>query len=124
MAALRVRRYDGLPPGWTRTPKVGPVVQLYVRTRRWSYTVIFCGVLHSAQPLRIVDELLFDLTADRGEANNLAYYPSHVQPRQRLLQTVFREWGVRVRGPINESRWQRAEWLRAQTGFRRDWWKR
>ena len=66
--------------------------------------------------------------ADPNEASNLAYYGSHAHPRYRLLQTVLREWNVTADrlppGTLNESRWQRAEWLRVKTGFRRDWWKR
>ena len=40
--------------------------------------------------------------------------------------TVLREWSISramLSGPLNESRSQRAEWLRALTGYRRDWWK-
>ena len=119
--------YDGLPPGYTRTPTVGDVVQLYIRTRRWAYTLILSGVLPArGTPLRIMDEALYDAEADLGESLNLAYYSSHSHTRYRLLQVALREWNVtaRVQGPLNESRWQRAEWLRAKTGFRRDWWKR
>ena len=83
-------------------------------------------LLDSDTPLRIIDESLYDADADRGESLNLAYYGSHSHTRYRLLQAALREWNVsaRVWSPLNESRWQRAEWLRARTGFRRDWWKR
>ena len=157
--------YDGLPPGYTRTPRVGPVVQLYVRTKRWAYTLILSGVLTphgpseaagaagaaeaaeaagaggaggagggapgrpAARPpgdLRILDESLFDTVADPHEGSNLAYYGSHAHARYRMLQTAMREWRLepRLQQPLNESRWQRAEWLRRKTGFRNNWWKR
>lgn len=77
--------YDGLPPGYTRTPTVGPVVQLYVRTRRWAYTATFLGVLDplrnpARSPLRLIDEALFDTNNDSGEARNLAYFGRHARP--------------------------------------------
>lgn len=133
--------YDGLPPGFTRTPTVGSVVQLYVRTRRWAYTLVLSGVLPQARrpallhgtpapttlnsSLRIMDEMLFDMEADPYEAHNLAYYGSHAHPRFRMLQTVLRDWNLtpHIRPPLNESRWQRAEWLRMRTGYRHHWWK-
>jgi hypothetical protein len=40
--------YDGKPPGFSKTPTVGPVVQLYVRTARFAYTAVFLGVLPAA----------------------------------------------------------------------------
>ena len=120
--------YDGLPPGYTRTPKVGPVVQLSIRTRRWACIATFAGELRSSPAgrptLRIIDDALFDVSVDPGETANLAYYPAHAHARQRLLHTMLDEWGVHVSSPLNETRWQRAEWLREQTGFRPNWWKR
>ena len=116
--------YDGLPPGWTRTPRVGPVVQLYVRTKRWAYTAVFLGQLRSGHALRLVDEYLFDTLSDPGETSNLAYFSAYAAPRATFLHTVLRDWAVRLSGPANTSRWERAEWLRQLTGFRKDWWKR
>lgn len=53
--------YDGLPPGFTQAPRVGPVVQLHVRTHRWSFTATFLGVFTSYEPLRLIDEALIDV---------------------------------------------------------------
>ena len=137
--------YDGKPPGFSKTPTVGPVVQLYVRTARFAYTAVFLGVLPAAAaaaaaaairtsaPLRgaakalgWIDEMLFDTDADPDEKDNLAYYNNgpHARIRGRLLATVLRDWNVTLQeGHLNESRWQRAEALRVMTGYRRDWWK-
>ena len=116
--------YDGLPPGWTRTPRVGPVVQLYVRSKRWAYTAVFRGELPSGRPMRLLDELLFDTHADPAEANNLAYFAGYAAPRAAMLAIVLRDWPVQLSGPANSSRWERAEWLRNLTNFRPNWWKR
>ena len=120
--------YDGLPPGYTRTPKVGAVVQLSIRTRRWACIATLTGELRSSgahrPTLRIIDDALFDVSVDPAETANLAYFPAHAHTRQRLLHLMLDEWNLRVSSPLNETRWQRAEWLREQTGFRPNWWKR
>ena len=122
--------YDGLPPGYTTTPRVGPIVHLRLRSKRWAFTATFRGALLAkenapkAAPLRLVDEALFDMQADPFEAANLAYYPAFATVRWRLLQRILREWEpLHVDGPLNQTRWQRAEWLRRLTGARRNWWK-
>ena len=66
---------------------------------------------------------LDDLSADSEEVNNLAYFAEHGSTRGWLLATVLRDWNVTVVGPLDQTRWQRAEWLRKLTGYRRNWWK-
>ena len=119
--AMLNQPYDGKPPGFTRTPTVGPVVLYYVRTAAWAYTATFRGKW--PQPLRLLDEALFDAQADPGELRNLAYTDAAAPTRWWLLQLVLREWTVTLVGPVNASRWERAEWLRKLTHFRRNWWK-
>ncbi|EOD26049.1 hypothetical protein EMIHUDRAFT_229440 [Emiliania huxleyi CCMP1516] len=91
--------YDGRPPGFTRTPTVGPVVQLSVRTRGWAYIGTFVGAL-------------FDMHADPGEMRNLAYSDSAAAVRWWLLRLVLQEWDVTLASSPNATRWERAEWLR------------
>lgn len=90
------------------------------RSKHGCLTVPLCA----CRVVSLLRRSLFDMHADPGEASNLAYYPAYATQRGMLLHTVLRDWGVTPSGPINESRWQRAEWLRNLTGFRRDWWKR
>ena len=132
--------YDGLPPGYTRTPRVGPVVQLYIRTRRWAYTAVLRGTLRPdhtapiggaksappAAPLQLIDELLFDHRADPTESDNLAYYAPQRPMVHSMRAAALRDWSVPLSAspPPNSSRARRAEWLRELTGYRRNWWKR
>lgn len=124
--ALLNQPYDGLPPGYTRTRQVGPIVLLLVRTRRWAFTATLRGEL-SRPPLRLIDEQLFDTHADPGETRNLAYYTgvrSYAHARHWLLQTALRDWAIQLSGPVNASRAERAQWLGRTLGYHENWWKR
>uniref|UniRef100_A0A7S2J6U3 Uncharacterized protein n=1 Tax=Haptolina brevifila TaxID=156173 RepID=A0A7S2J6U3_9EUKA len=113
--------YDGKPPGFTRTPTVGPVVQLLLRTASWTYTATFLGQL--PRPVRLIDEALFDAVGDPSQVRNLAYAAASAPVRWKMLDAMMREWGVVLSGPVNSSRWERAEWLRRRTSYRPNWWK-
>ena len=60
---------------------------------------------------RLVDETLYDLELDPGEANNVVYDGEQAETRGRLLELCLRDWGVRLRGPRATSRRVRAKYL-------------
>ena len=94
--------------------------QLWMRTARFAYTVFLqldpdnqTVARWEAASLRIVDETLYDLEADPGEANNIAYNGDQKATRARLLELCLRDWGVsRLRGPRSTTRKVRAAYLR------------
>ena len=100
-------------------------VQLYVRTYRYAYTLFLkldpdnqtdpnfkaAATRWEAGTYRLVDETLYDLELDPGEANNVVYDGEQAETRGRLLELCLRDWGVRLRGPRATSRRVRAKYL-------------
>ena len=100
-------------------------VQLYVRTRRYAYTLYLkldpdnqtdpnfkaAATRWEAGTYRLVDETLYNLELDPGEANNIVYDGDQAEARGRLLELCLRDWGVRLRGPRSTSRRVRAKYL-------------
>ena len=98
------RPNDSQLPGAKPMRMVGRGAQLYVRTRTHSYVAYFRPRCGCAPGLVLVDETLFDLTSDAGEAVNLAYAPSHAHTRRELLGVVKRDWGLGVVGSTRADR--------------------
>ena len=116
------------PIRWLHVPKAGTtfvVADFWHRLESWEQS--FCretGANYTTTPTGGAPADKDGPAApDPNEMRNLAY-TSAGPARGRLLQAALSEWRVQVHGPLNESRWQRAEWLRKRTGFRQHWWKR
>ena len=106
------RPSDVMLPGAKPAVHIGGGAQLYVRTPRFSYT----AYLHTPCPtatgcprgVLLIDEQLFDLGADEGEAVNLAYAAAHASTRGEMLRRVVADWQVVVVGSTSADRAARA----------------
>ena len=91
------RPTDPLLPGAKPLIHLGPGAQLYVRTQLHAYTVYLrAACSERCIGAHIIDEALFDHTADENEMVNLAYSADHAHIRARLLRIIQREWQVHL----------------------------
>ena len=86
------RPSDAFLPGAKPAKMIGRGAQLYLRTSTHAYVAYMRPRCACAPGLLVLDETLFDLASDPGEASNLAYDPSHSATRRALLQIVQQEW--------------------------------
>ena len=63
-----------------------------------------------------MDETLYDMHADPGEASNIAYDGEQLPTRQRLLELCVTQWRLRLRGPLATTRRVRWRQLRSTLG--------
>ena len=119
---------DRLLPGAPPRYALGKGEALYLRTERYAYTAFLypicrsCGSGSTAK-YRLLDEALYDVRTDAGEAHNLAYSAAHASSRQALLRTLMRDWNMTVIQHLDgwdvsplrlPNRTQRVNWLRYQ----------
>ncbi len=91
------RPSDAQLPGAVPRRLVGHGWQLYVRTAQFAYTAYLrasCAKGCRPQLGALLDETLYDHSADAGEAHNLAYAPAHAHTRLALLGLVLRDWNI------------------------------
>jgi len=114
-------------PGAVPRRLVGHGWQLYLRTERYAYTAYLrasCAKTCKPGLGALIDETLYDHSADMGEAHNVAYSPAHSRARNELLRTALREWNLSsAGGPLApasaDMRAARVKWLEREAKLRK-----
>ena len=92
-------KLPGAEPAAQRTIEV---VELYVRSRRHSYTITLYPRCNCQEGLAVLDEALFYTTTDPGESQNTAYSPSAARELARVI--TQQNWPVGELQFLNASR--------------------